>query len=278
MSQGQGRKECRGYPLKCEINEEKCHVVKIQSHLSTRPPLPTQFSLDFFSPLSLHRTKTIIIDPAQIETFVGLIYDQLEQLCVNTLPITKADYTRMCQTLVLKRVQDVHEKCFHQRSTNLVRIYCNLKIPKPLYDLLSALGRGYDPADGVHYYMTPCAKPSQTPPSWWTIDDTIIGNFVQMSHRLYRLYSHVEFPASSDFDGRAIAVTRVQTVNNMTSVFSKTPTPTPADGLIRMMNPDALFAGDVIPIPQCGFRLCDEQYLESVRYAYIGSGVLDANS
>ena len=89
---------------------------------------------------------------------------------------------------------------------------------------------------------------------------------------------HVEFPCSNDSDGRAIGVTRVQAVGNLTEVLAKTPTPTPADGLLRMMNPDALFAGNVPPVADCGFRIGGNQLLASVQLAFVGSAVIDSNS
>ena len=124
--------------------------------------IPPEWLLEGLSPFSHHVTKTITVDPAQINHFIGLIYDQQEQLCMHALPIARNDYIRMCQTLLLKRVQDVHQRCFNTR----------------------------------------------------------------------------------------------------------------ADGLLRMMCPDALLAGDVVPIDQCGFRLGGEQCCESIRLAYVGSAVL----
>lgn len=234
---------------------------------------------EFFAPRSLHRIKIIIVDPDQITDFVGLIYDQQEQLCINTLPISRDDFIRMCKTLVLKRVQDVYEKCFNQRAAHFIRLYTNFFIPKPLYDLMSAIGSGYDGADGCHYYMSPVAQPATNPPSYWTIDAAILNNYIQFTRRMAFLYHHVEFPSSNDFEGRAIGCTRVQVHDDgLHSVLSSTPNPTPTDGLLRMMNPDAFLTGEVPDIAFCGFRLCNGSNLVAIRNAFIGSAVLFSNA
>jgi len=238
----------------------------------------SKFTLDFFAPRSLHQTKIINVIPAQTDDFVGLIYDQQEQLYINNLSIARADYIRMSKSLFLKRLQDVHEKCFHARAANFVRLYGSLEVPEPFYDLMSAMGRGYVAADGFHYYMTSVVMDHAAPANWWQIDNAILTSYVQMTRRMSSSYMHVEFPSSNDFDGRAIGATRVQTVGNLTEVLTKTPTPTPADGLLRMMNPEALFAGNVAPVVDCGFRICDNQFLASVQLDFVGSAVIDSNS
>ena len=245
--------------------------------LKLKRSTPPEWLLEGLSPISLHLTKTITVDPAHINHFIGLIYDQQEQLCMQALPIARNDYIRMCQTLLLKRVQDVHVRCFNTRAANFVRIYCNLDVPKPLYDLMSAIGRGFDPADGCHYFMSPVTKPAANPPNWWNVDAAILEHYVQMTRRMNSLYQHVEFSSPNDTDSRALGVTRVRVMDNLSQVVSKTPTPTPAEGLLRMMCPDALLAGDVVPIDQCGFRLGDQQFSESFRLAYVGSAVLPSN-
>lgn len=245
---------------------------------STRPPLPECFALDFFSPRSLHLTKTIIVDPNQIENFAIAIHQQQEQLCTNVLPIDAANYARMIKTLVLKRVQDVHEKCFNQRAPHFVRLYRNIMLPKPIYDLMAALGRGFNIHDGHHYYMSPVAHPAANPPDFWQIDNNILTAYQQFSRRMSPIYQHVEFPNSNDYDGRSIGCTRVQIANGRSSVLASTPAPTPADGLLRILIPDAFFAGDVPAMAACSYRLCDETVVQPVLNAYIGASVLQTNS
>jgi len=245
---------------------------------STRPPLPECFTLDFFSPRSLHPTKTITVNPDMIENFVNAIFQQQEQLCTSALPINQANFARMIKTLVLKRVQDVHEKCFNQRANHFVRLYRNIMVPKPIYDLMSALGRGFNIHDGHHYYMSPVAQPAANPPDFWTIDNNILTAYQQFARRMAPLYQYVEFPSSNDYDGRSIGCTRIQEANGRSSVLSSTPAPTPADGLLRILNPDGFLAGDVPAMDACSFRLCDETFTAPVLNAYVGSSVLNTNS
>jgi len=246
--------------------------------LSTRPPLPECFTLDFFSPRSLHLTKTITVDPNQVEAFANAIYAQMEQLCVNVLPIDQANYARMIKTLILKRVQDVHEKCFNQRAPHFVRLYRNIMVPKPIYDLMLAIGRGFNIHDGHHYYMSSVAYPAANAPDFWQLDAAILTAYQQFSRRMSTLYQHVEFPSSNDYDGRAIGCTRVQVAHGRSSVLASTPAPTPADGLLRIMIPDAFFGGDVPLVANCSYRLCDETVIAPVQNAYIGSAILKTNS
>lgn len=244
----------------------------------TRPPLLPCFTLDFFSPRSLHPTKTITVNPHYLTNFVGRIYDQQEQLCHNALPIERGHYIRMIKTLVLKRVQDVHEKCFNARAPHFVRLYRNIIVPKPIYDLMCAIGRGFNVHDGYHYYMSPVAQPNANPPNWWAIDHDILTNYQQFSRRMSPLYMHVEFPSTNDYDGRFIGCTRLQEDHGRTSVLASTPAPTPADGLLRIMNPDGFFGGDVPAVETCSYRLCDETVVAPVMNAFIGSAVLASNS
>jgi len=245
---------------------------------STRPPLLPCFALDFFTPDADHAVRTIIVDPGKLDDFVKAIYLQLEQLCNIRIPISRNDYVRMMKTFILKRVQDIHEKCFIQRAPSFVRIYRNVILPKPIYDLACALGRGFNTHDGFHYYMTPIDKPHTKAPSYWTVDETILANYIKFSRRMANVYQHVEFPSSNDFDGRAIGCTRIEAANGRAKVVSTTPAPTPADGLLRMMNPDDFLAGEVPDVGECTYRLCDEMLLSTVRCAYIGSSVTKITS
>jgi hypothetical protein len=245
---------------------------------TARPPLPECFALDFFSPRSLHLTKTITVDPNQIENFANAVYQQQEQLCTNVLPITQANFARMVKTLVLKRVQDVHEKCFNQRANHFVRIYRNILVPKPIYDLMTAIGRGFNIHDGHHYYMSPIAQPAANPPDFWNIDNNILTAYQQFVRRMSPIYQYVEFPNSNDYDGRSIGCTRVQLAHGRSSVLASTPAPTPADGLLRILIPDAFLGGDVPAMDVCSYRLCDETLVAPVLNAYVGSSVLQTNS
>ena len=69
-----------------------------------------------------------------------------------------------------------------------MRLYRNIIVPKPVYDLLAALGRGFNHHDGHHYYMTPVAQPNANPPNWWQIDNGILTNYQQFSRRMSPLY------------------------------------------------------------------------------------------
>ena len=81
-------------------------------------------------------SKTITVNPSETTAFITNIYEQQEQLCSNALPLTVDEYVRMIKTIILKRVQDIHEKCFNQRAPNFMRLYRNIIVPKPVYDLL----------------------------------------------------------------------------------------------------------------------------------------------
>jgi len=244
----------------------------------TRPPIATCFALDFFAPRAIHCTRTIIVNPDKLDDFVNAVYKQLEQLCNNALPLTQAQYLRMIKTFILKRVQDVHEKCINERADNYVRFYRNIILPKPVYDLAVSLGRGFNIHDGYHYFMTPCAKPSKGAPDYWTIDEDILAEYQRFSRRMSPMYQHVEFPSSSDYDGRAIGCTRIETVDGRVIVRSSTPAATPFDGLVRVMNPDDFFTGELPQLNRCNYRITDEILLSSVRNAFVGSPVVDTNS
>ena len=60
----------------------------------------------------MSRSKTITVNPSETTAFITNIYEQQEQLCSNALPLTVDEYVRMIKTIILKRVQDIHEKCF----------------------------------------------------------------------------------------------------------------------------------------------------------------------
>lgn len=130
-------------------------VQKMATDTTTDHPRPSSSvvpTIPLLTPSELiHLARTdadyVFVDmPLDVAAQVSLpqaTYRQLVSLRVVDLPITEAEFMRVWRTLLLKRSQDVYEKCHSTRPDHYVRITQQTLVPGPLSDVLYHLGSEY---------------------------------------------------------------------------------------------------------------------------------------
>lgn len=131
-------------------------------------------------------------------TIPGLLYNHLNTLKRQPLPLTRGEFTQMWMTLILKRVQDVYEKEKLERHTDYVRIDRGILLPGPLADLLHSLGQFTSKNGQVHQIMPP-AK-AAAPPAWWKVSSEIVSSWNKTCLQLKDVYTFKEFPSPSVYE------------------------------------------------------------------------------
>lgn len=211
-------------------------------------------------------------------TIPAMVYDTLTELSPLTPPLTKAEFTRMWRTLILRRTQDVYdnEKC--SRPNDYVKIGRTIKLPAPLADLLYSLGHFDSVATGHRHHLVPPAK-GATPADWWTKDDSIISKWSTFCDRMQTFYQMREYPAvSTAVDKPMMLCTRSdQTVprpQGEVNVNACTNEPNPAEALVFALH-DPVF--DVDPHfchANTALTMTPNLYLINLQMQYVESYIL----
>lgn len=233
--------------------------------------LPPHLLLDFGSTRSdYHRVDMTLVVAGQ-DTVSSAVWRQLQHLETRDIGITEAVFIKLWKTFMLKRAQDLFQSEKNRRADNFVRFYTNLPVPKPLYDLLCALGQCYDNTNGVTYDIIPPARSQQNPQAWYTLTAADLNTWIQEMRRYERVYEMCEFPQRSDFEGRALQRLAYDDNNALRQVKARSTIVRPSDTLITLMH-DQLFE----PMPtynECHIVCTDQLHRESVIASYVSSFV-----
>lgn len=233
--------------------------------------LPPHLLLDFGSTRSdYHRVDMTLVVAGQ-DTVAAATWAQLSSLETRDIGITQAVFTKLWKTFMLKRAQDLFQQEKNRRAENFVRFYTNLPVPKPLYDLLCALGQCYDNTNGVTYDVIPPARLQQNPQDWYTLTAAELNTWIQEMRRYERVYEMCEFPQRSDFEGRALQRLSFNDTNAVRQVKARSTIVRPSDTLVTLMH-DQLFE----PMPnfaECHIVCTDQLHRSSVIASYVSSFV-----
>lgn len=203
-------------------------------------------------------------------------YNQLTALRVVDLPINVDEFTRVWRTLLLKRAQDVYEKCHSTRPDHYVRITQQTLVPGPLSDLLYHIGSECNTNRGVWYVAAPPARDAQ-PPNWWTVDADVLSRWNITMASLSKQYLMRELPPAIDHKGRTIHYCARNVANDLVSVKSYTSSILPSDGLVTAVN-DGLFGAAPFPYATNHITVVPGVSLASLRSRYVACYVLESNA
>jgi len=233
--------------------------------------LPPHLLLDFGATRSDYTRVDMTLVVAGQDTVSAAVWQQLRHLETRDIGITQAVFTKLWKTFMLKRAQDLFQSEKNRRAENFVRFYTNLPVPKPLYDLLCALGQCYDNTNGVTYDVIPPARTQQAPQDWYTLTAADLNTWIQEMRRYERVYEMCEFPQRSDFEGRALQRLSYDDTNSLRQIKARTTIVRPSDALITLMH-DQLFE----PTPDfagCHIICTDQLHRPSVIASYVSSFV-----
>lgn len=206
-------------------------IAKIATETAPSQPKPSQSivpTIPLLNPSELiHLARTdadyIFVDqPLDVADQTNLptaTYNQLVALRVVDLPLTQAEFTRVWRTLLLKRTQDIYEKCHSTRPDHYIRVTQQTLVPGPLSDLLYHLGSEYNTNRGVWYVTTPPDRAAQ-PPDWWTVDAAIFSRCNLTMASLARQYVMRELPDAGHERNRVQKEQKLED-SMKTSIFQK---------------------------------------------------------
>lgn len=211
-------------------------------------------------------------------TIPGMVYDTLTELSPLAPPLTKAEFTKMWRTLILRRVQDIYdnEKCV--RPNHHVKIGRTIKLPAPLADLLYSLGHFDSVATGHRHHVIPPVMEA-TPANWWNKDDAVIGNWITFCDRMESFYQMREYPAvSTAVDKPMMLCTRSDQAMNVpvgtVRVNAVTNEPNPAEALVFSLH-DPIFDEDPhFSYANTALTMTPQLYLTNMRMQYVESYIL----
>lgn len=236
------------------------------SQMESRFILPPRWTLEFGRTQSDYTVRDFKLSIDNQNSLSKATYQQIFNLSLDQLPITEDEFVRMWKTLILKRVQDVYESTKCQRSPNFVRIIRNIYLPAPLADLIYSIGSFTEDKLGIVMTMVPPDQAAKPEP-WWTADPDIIANWILLTNRIQDRFVMKEFPSNRDVEGRALVLTSRKVTHNYCEVRSFTNSPTPADGMIRLLN-DELFSNGY-GFADCHLKMTDQLNLTQIRYGYL---------
>ncbi|KAK6621282.1 hypothetical protein RUM43_011588 [Polyplax serrata] len=174
-------------------------------------------------------------------TLPGALYRQLEALVTVQHGITEAEFIRMCQTLLLKRVQDVYERERNVRPEYYVRLARTIIMSAPWAKLLYSLGAYHSGACGIFLHIVQPPRPTEPEP-WWTVDPTLVMKWNREMGRLQHLYLMREYPSPNDWQHKTIVMTPPfdNKDDGTRTIKSYTNEPQMTDAFLRFVN-DELF-------------------------------------
>lgn len=224
-----------------------------------------------------YHVATRIVDIANLTAVATATYHQLQQLSSIDFPLNVDEFVQVCQTLYLKRVQDVMEKENLVRPAHFVRMTRNIMVPAPIADLLYSLGNFHSKANGVRYVISQPDHPAQ-PPAWWQLDADDVPLWNQVIGRVQHAYVMREFPSPTDYANHPLILTNVQTANNLRSVKSLTNEAQMSDGFLAFVN-GPIF-NQVAPNDYAGshLRIVESLYVPTVLSEYVRGYVTNATS
>lgn len=175
----------------------------------------------------------------QYSEFCTLLYNYLFGLIEtsggdSSNAISSDDFVRVCQTLLVHRVQQVREHRLAQRAAaNRVNISRTFSIPAALYEILSGIGEIYLEHHGYSYVPNLPAVASPVP-DYYTVDPTMMLNFIVFVDSLQRASLHRAVTIPSQYEGTPYWILSRTSGPNVT-VSGVTGEGTPADGLLRAL-------------------------------------------
>lgn len=236
------------------------------------PTLRSEHSLSFGRLDSDYQRLSRVLNIAAQDLLPTAVYNQLIQLTSVDPPLTRATFTRMWRTLILKRVQDVIEKQRLQRPEHFVRLARNIMLPAPLADLLYSIGSFHSRTNGL-IYTTSQPSRADPAPNWWTVDSQIVAHWQTMMGRFSSSYIMREFPSPSDWENKPLLLTSISDTadTQLRAVRAYTNEVTMNDAFIRFVNDDLY--GQEITYQNCHLRIIDGLDRNTIIYDYTRSYV-----
>jgi hypothetical protein len=158
--------------------------------------------------------QEVLFDMATMDAVSLATYQQLQAVLiadiVNVMP--QANFQRFWKTIVLKRLLDIFEGEKGRRHAQFgnIRIAPTTLTPRPLADILFAVGMHRCFTTGIEYHVVPPAHPAVNPPDWWQLDNAVTAEWHRLMAIIRDKYQIIEMPRRTDFIGLPL----VHTVRN----------------------------------------------------------------
>jgi len=242
------------------------------------PQLTSLAQANFIRPRStLRRTDHPVqfaIANIGYESFCRSLFSYLDGMLVTTYNadvesvITEASFVRMCNTLLIFRVQQVRQHRLSQRpAAGRILLSRGFEVPAALAEILSGIGDVYLESQGRYY--APSLPPAPDPaPDYYTLDPIISSSFQRFVDILKRRQLHRAVPMSSEYIGSPFWFLGHQlNAGGLVTVTASHQEATPADGLLASM----VKVSNDLPGHYAGFVYADLIGYQNMREIYFAS-------
>lgn len=250
------------------------------TQLSPPPSLSNPETVRQFSSLRSDQfSQDVVLNIEAQETVASATFYQLEQISIGELNITHDEFVRMWKTLIFKRSLDLFEQEKNRRHARHIRFGTDVVIPRPLADLLTALGKYQSSWNGIIYHVVPPVIDDANIPDWVNVDHNLMARFQRFMNRLDSLYQMSELPRRTDFLGTPLMFVGVNDTNNNTMRAVKA-----ASAEVRMTDAyqafvhDTLFDPPLVAYNDCHLDLTQPMFRSTVVTAYVGSYTKTTNA
>ncbi|GAB0086749.1 hypothetical protein DMENIID0001_009240 [Sergentomyia squamirostris] len=201
------------------------------------PELKLQFSQFLHNRL----VRKIKIDPTKIVRVFKAVYHAMDATLGGVLapPLEEEVFVRVCQSLVLRRLQDLEESRQGIVPTNRVPIARAGQVPQPVGELLYSLGYYEQTAPYRRYQPVCVAIDTASPQPWSAITPEQRGHFYDSVTLTAGRYMSVQFPPHSYYFGEPLFDVMKQVHDDgreQCLLFGDKPTP--ADIYLRFVHED----------------------------------------
>ena len=179
-----------------------------------------------------------------LHTVDSSTYDQIVELVTTNTPLTKArqEYGKPSSYIVFRISKNANS------GPNRTRLASSSTLPRPLADLVYALGRWQSHTNGVVYDIRAPTKPDENAPLWWTVGPTLIGHWQKFLARTQKYYPNADMPRRYENEGQPLVIVAIHEENNFVQANSLTNESQLSDAIIRCVNESAMFENSGIHV------------------------------
>lgn len=188
-------------------------------------------------------------------------------------PILREEFLRVTRTIILKRLQDIEEYETGQQPQNALRLARVLDVPRPIGELLYALGPYYCDLNGKQYQILPVARPAENIPDWFTVDVNLLTTYRLYIDMCRDRYSMVTYPRMTEMLGQPLMLTAKHEADDLGTVRAYLNCAQPSDGFLRFVH-EEFFVEPPFAYNDCDLAMTQTLFITDVVNAYVRSYIL----
>lgn len=204
-------------------------------------------------------------------------FETMFQLSNVAFEMTVENFTRVWQTLLLRRAQDIQSYVTAAPPPNEIYIDPYIPVPAPLYYTLESMGIYHSSVDGIKYTTVPPARPVNDYPQYWDVDDDLINSWTRLAARTQPKYEYHEYPDPAEVEDRPLILCQHAIADDLITTRAFTNETTANEAIIASVN-DQLYAEGHVTYNTCQFNIVTRARLSNLVSTFTQSYAKDATS